>query len=183
MKTAVRRAAIADINSCKIHRSFFPLMLVVLLVSISSCHDATKGQNSSSGNSGATSKKADSIKPKITVNVNKRYDNKGNLIGFDSTYSSYYSNVQGDTARMDSLFGNFNRYFNRGTPNFMNKEFNSLFFRDSLMYPDFFHNDFFLKRYELNDPYLRNMMRKMDSIKNDFYEQDSRRKQAPQKKK
>jgi hypothetical protein len=43
------------------------------------------------------------IKPKVAIKVNRRFDEKGNLIGFDSTYTSYYSNISGDTAQMDSL--------------------------------------------------------------------------------
>ena len=49
------------------------------------------------------------------------------------------------------------------------RQFNNLFFQDSLLYPDFFHKDFFQKRYELNTPYLRDMMQRMDSVKNSFY--------------
>jgi hypothetical protein len=53
------------------------------------------------------------------------------------------------------------------------------FFNDSLLYPDFFHKDYFMKRYELNDDYFRNMMERMDSIKNRFYKEQSRK---PEKK-
>jgi hypothetical protein len=52
---------------------------------------------------------------------------------------------------------------------FFNNEFKPLFFNDSLRYPDFFHHDYFMKRYELNDRYMRDMMHRMDSIKNKFY--------------
>jgi len=102
-------------------------------------------------------------------------DNKGNVIGFDSTYTSFYSNVDGDTIKMDSLMRNFDRHFNLGKTSFFNRELDSLFFNDSLRYPDFFHDDFFLRRYELNDLYLRNMMHRMDSLKNNFYRQHSLR--------
>jgi len=70
---------------------------------------------------------------------------------------------------MDSLMSSFNRYFKRDHSLPFDRDFNSLFFNDSTRYPDFFHNDFFLKRYELNDSYLRDMMNRMDSIKNRFY--------------
>ena len=49
--------------------------------------------------------------PKIDIRVNKKYDEAGNQIGFDSTYTSYYSNVEGDTILMDSLFKQFNPFF------------------------------------------------------------------------
>lgn len=113
---------------------------------------------------------SDSLKkPDVKIQVNRKYDDKGNLIGFDSTYSSFYSNVQGDTVRMDSLMKSFDTYFGRQHSHLFDQQFNKLFFSDSLAYPDFFHQDFFMKRYELNDRYLRGMMRRMDSIKNRFY--------------
>jgi hypothetical protein len=43
-----------------------------------------------------------------------------------------------------------------------------------MRYPDFFHGDFFMKRYELNDDYLKGMMHRMDSIKNRFFSEHSR---------
>ncbi|HEY9007675.1 hypothetical protein [Ohtaekwangia sp.] len=153
--------------------SFF---LVVLM--LSSCHEKSNGQVSENH---TTAK--DSIKPKVNIQVNRHYDDKGNVIGFDSTYSSYYSNIPGDTARMDSLMHGFDRYFNQQHSSFFRNEFNPLFFNDSLRYPDFFHNDFFLKRYELNDAYMRNMMQRMDSIKNQFYREQSKSLKETQKEK
>jgi len=115
---------------------------------------------------------SDSLKkPDVKIQVNRRYDDKGNLVGFDSTYSSFYSNINGDTVRMDSLMKSFDTYFGRQHSQLFDQQFNKLFFNDSLAYPDFFHRDFFIKRYELNDRYLRDMMHRMDSIKNRFYKE------------
>jgi hypothetical protein len=110
-------------------------------------------------------------KPKVDIKVNRRFDDKGNMIGFDSTYTSYYSNLSGDTAQMDSLMSSFDNFFLQGHPSFFQRQFNPLFFNDSTRYPDFFHDDFFMKRYELNDRYMRDMMKRMDSIKNNFYKE------------
>jgi hypothetical protein len=110
-------------------------------------------------------------KPDVKIQVNRKYDEKGNLIGFDSTYSSFYSNVKGDTLQMDSLMSSFDAYFDRQHSRLFDQQFNKLFFNDSLAYPDFFRDDFFMKRYELNDRYLRRMMHRMDSIKNRFYKE------------
>ncbi len=112
-------------------------------------------------------------KPRVNIQVNRRYDEKGNVIAFDSTYSTYYSNLRGDTLRMDSAFKQFDRYFGHSHSPFFNNEFNRLFFRDSMWAPDFFHKDFFMNRYEQNGPYMRNMMRRMDSIKNKYYRDKS----------
>jgi hypothetical protein len=142
-----------------------------------SCHEKTNGQDTSDAQKDQASVVQDSTKnqPKVSIKVNKRYDDKGNLVGFDSTYSSFYSNVEGDTARMDSLMNSFDRYFNRNHSSFFDHQFNTLFFNDSLRYPDFFHNDFFMKRYELNHDYLKGMMHRMDSIKNRFYQEQNRK--------
>jgi hypothetical protein len=153
----------------------YGIPMLVLAILISSCHEKTNGQS-------AMLKKTapDSLaKPKIDIKVNKRYDEKGNLIGFDSTYSSYYSNISGDTAQMDSLMGSFDRYFRREHSTFFGRQFDPLFFNDSTRYPDFFHDDFFMKRYELNDLYMRDMMHRMDSIKNNFYKERRRLENKP----
>ena len=141
-------------------------MRLFVLRYLQSCNNDTKGQT-------AQAKKAgDSLpEPKIDIKVNRRYDEKGNMIGFDSTYTSYYSNMSGDTAQMDSLMGSFDRYFRQEHSSFFGRQFDPLFFSDSARYPDFFHDDFFLRRYELNDPYMRGMMYRMDSIKNSFYKE------------
>ncbi len=152
-------------------RFFFLILLALAGVVAISCRQDTHGQDraSSEASTSQDSVKSDNAKPNTRIRVNRTYDDKGNLIGFDSTYSSYYSNIHGDTSRMDSLMDSFNSFFDRDHSRFFNRQFNTLFFNDSLRYPDFFHNDFFMKRYELNDAYLRDMMRRMDSVKNKFY--------------
>ena len=134
---------------------------------VSGCQKGIRGQDNQALRKDSISEN----KPKVNIKVNKHYDDKGNVIGFDSTYTSYYSNMQGDTGRMDSLMQTFDSYFNREHSNIFTDQFHSLFFTDSLKYPDFFHDDFFLKRYELNDSYFRDMMNRMDSIKNRFYQE------------
>lgn len=162
-------------------RSSLLVLLTTTSVMISSCHEKTNGQDNHALQKDQASVAQDSLnKPKVNIKVNRRFDEKGNLIGFDSTYSSFYSNVKGDTSRMDSLMSSFDHYFNRNHSSFFDNQFNSLFFTDSLRYPDFFHHDFFMKRYEMNDDYLKGMMHRMDSIKNHFY-QDLHRKQANSK--
>jgi len=173
METALRPGLSARRKTiCNFFSPLFGLGLVLIL-GVSACHEKTSGQNQD-GKDNLVLTRQDSLnKPRVDIKVNRHYDGKGNVVGFDSTYTSFYSNVEGDTARMDSLMNSFDRYFKRDHSLLFGHQFNSLFFNDSTRYPDFFHNDFFLKRYELNDPYLRNMMERMDSIKNDFYNQRS----------
>jgi hypothetical protein len=144
-----------------------PLWGLVLLLLITSCTENSKGQQTTDKKTVTAAQ--DSVKPKVSIKVNRRYDDKGNLVGLDSTYSSYYSNIGDDSMKMDSIMRNFDLYFKRDHPLFFNQRMNSLFFNDSLKYPDFFHKDFFQRHYELNDLYFRDMMKRMDSIKNKFY--------------
>ena len=140
---------------------------VILAVLFAACDPRAE-----SGNLDQEKKTAsgDSIhKPKVNIRVDKHFDDKGNMIGFDSTYSSFYSNMEGDTIKMDSLINSFDQYFYNSHSSFLERQFDPLFFNDSTRYPDFFHKDFFLRRYELNDDYMRDMMGRMDSIKNKFF--------------
>lgn len=173
MKTLLKKSALSArlrathiiaAGSLKIARFLFTMILLMGLMQ--SCNNDTKGQSTQ------MKKDVDSTaQPRIDIKVNRRYDENGNIIGFDSTYTSYYSNISGDTAKMDSLMGSFDRYFRQEHSSFFGRQFDPLFFSDSTRYHDFFHDDFFLKRYELNDPYMRGMMYRMDSIKNNFYKE------------
>ena len=172
MKSLFKRGALSArlgathrIKSSVVPSRVLSVAIAVLTLLLSSCDGNGPKQTTE-----VTAHPADSLsKPKVNIKVNRRFDKKGNVVGFDSTYTSYYSNVMGDTAQMDSLMGSFDRYFKRDHSAFFRNQFDPLFFTDSTRYPDFFHDDFFMRRYELNDPYFRSMMRDMDSIKNKFY--------------
>ena len=109
--------------------------------------------------------------PQVDIRVNKRYDDRGNLIAFDSTYTSIYKGEVGDRAFMDSVFKDFKPRFNLKYPFLSDPGFNDLFFRDSLMHNDFFHDDFFRRRMEMNQRYMQQMMAEMDSVKNELLHQ------------
>lgn len=107
--------------------------------------------------------------PKTEVHVNKEYDANGNLIAYDSTYSSFYHGRNADPAQMDSLLRDFRPGMGQQFPFLSDPGFNDLFFRDSLLYPDFFHNDFFRNRMEMNAKWMQEMMAQMDSVKNRYF--------------
>ncbi|MDN3677797.1 hypothetical protein QWY90_10795 [Flavobacterium paronense] len=113
-------------------------------------------------------------KPKVEIKVNKKYDKQGNLIAYDSTYTSFYANRKGDKVLMDSLFREFKPIFNKQFPLMKDENFNQLFYSDTLLYNDFFHDDFFRKRMELNQEYMRKMMQQMDSIKNAYFKKQGK---------
>ena len=59
---------------------------------------------------------ADSLanKPQTKIIVNKEYDEYGNLIKFDSTYSYFYSNIERDSSFAASTYSIFRSdFFNR----------------------------------------------------------------------
>ncbi len=140
-----------------------------------SCNGNGQTEKNSKDKTTVSIHKEEKGNPKVDINVNKRYDQKGNLIAFDSTYSSYYSNRIGGKKLMDSLFREFKPMISQEFPLTKDKRFSELFFNDSLLYSDFFHEDFFRKRLELNDEYMENMMFQMDSIKNEFFREHSMR--------
>jgi hypothetical protein len=106
--------------------------------------------------------------PKTDIKVNKRYDENGNLIGYDSTYTSYYSNIKNDTIAGDSILNDFRNYFNRKYSFSEEPFFNDYFFKDSLMKNDFFRNDFFSRRFQFDRESMDRLFQEMDSIKNKY---------------
>jgi hypothetical protein len=105
-------------------------------------------------------------KPEEKVIVNRKYDENGNLIEFDSTYTSYYSNFKGDTIIMDSIMQDFNTYFNH---HFSRITSNPFMLMDSTFMHGFFHDDFFEQHFIRQDEQLLRMMKEMDSMKNEFF--------------
>lgn len=136
---------------------FFAMML---LLSLSSCNGQKKD----------TQKEINGVEPETSVKVNKEYDENGNLIRYDSTYTYVYSNIP-DMAERDSIFSNFRQHFNQVYKFSEDPFFNDLFFEDSLMQYDFYKDDFFRNRFKNNMMMMEDLFKEMDSIKNSFYQQ------------
>jgi hypothetical protein len=117
---------------------------------------------------------ADSANPKTEVHVNKKYDDKGNLVRFDSTYSYHYVSPGGkqSTVETDTLFRHFKSYYLKNYDTMLQNNFGSIFLNDSLFKYDFMQPDYFSKRFELNRQRLEQMARDMDSIKTQYLKQD-----------
>lgn len=110
-----------------------------------------------------------SDKPKIDVKVNKQYDDKGRIIKFDSTYSYFYSSPKGSLQLgNDSVYDGFRSFFEKSYSTLMDRHSNNIFFNDSLFKYDFFSDNYFQKRFELNKKMFENMYQQMDSIKRDY---------------
>ena len=141
--------------------------LAVMTMALSACNGQAQQHQESPAEADTLAARIGA--PKTEVRVNKEYDANGNLIAYDSTYSSFYSSHNTDPARMDSLFRDFKPRFETRFPFMTDPGFNDLFFRDTLLYPDFFHDDFFRKRMEMSDHWMRQMMAEMDSMKNGYF--------------
>jgi hypothetical protein len=133
-----------------------------------------KNQNQASNDTGKLSSSRPipvdtANQPKVKVNVNKRYDDKGRVVQFDSTYSYFYSSPKGMAhLNNDSIFNNFQSFFNKSYPNIFKDQNQDIFFNDSLFKYDFFNDDYFLKRYQLNQKNFEGFYKRMDSLKQDF---------------
>lgn len=113
----------------------------------------------------------DTINPQTNIIVNKEFDDQGNLIRYDSSYSSYYSNIENNTILGDSVFNNFKNYFNQNYGFSNQPYFNNFFFEDSLLMYDFYKKDFFSNRFQNNMEHMDMLFMEMDSLKNNFFNQ------------
>jgi len=112
----------------------------------------------------------DTIKPKINYNVRKKYDENGNLISVDSTYSYIYSNGNVSEKMQQKIYQQFKSEMSKKFPNFQNDLFNNFFenddINDSIFKNDFYSPDYFFK---MQNNQIKRMLKRMDSIKNSFY--------------
>ncbi len=117
-------------------------------------------------------KTKDKVEPKIDYKVNKVYDENGNLIRLDSTYTYYYSNIDRDAMVNDSIFKSFNTFFSNSKGFIDDDFFNEFLDRDILEGDDFFKEDFFRVNAKKNQEIMDKMLRRMDSLKNQFFIQE-----------
>jgi hypothetical protein len=140
---------------------------MILTIALSGCNSHTN--NSKDKIAGDTL-----TQPRTNIKVKKQYDQNGNMIGYDSTYSSFYSNIKGNTTVRDSIFNQFKNRFNENY--FFSNEpyFKDFFFVDSLLKYDFYNKDFFYNRFRNNMQRMDSLFRGMDVMKNDFYNKQNK---------
>ena len=138
------------------------LIVVAISFFMTGCNGQTKKEDNQS--------KTDKNKPQVSINVKRQFDKNGNLEKFDSTYSSFYSNVRNDTLLRDSILKNFKDTFNQKYSFSKEPFFNDFFFQDSSFNNDFYKKDFFINRFRENMKHMDNLFLGMDSLKNDFFE-------------
>lgn len=142
------------------------LAWTAIMLNLSACN----GQPTTDGSTASVDTlAANSDTPQVDVRVNRQYDEHGNLIAYDSSYTSVYRSHRGDAVFMDSVFKDFMPGFSMRYPFLNDPGFSSLFFPDSSFHRDFFDQDFFQKRMEMNQRYMQRMMEQMDSLKNHHF--------------
>lgn len=143
------------------------LVIIIILLCFVGCNN----QNKDKLQNKKIAKQETIIKPNGKWEVVKEYDEQGNLIRYDSVYSWYYSNKEGDSLKvnLDSIMDSFKRYFGENTPLKWNKDFSYFPKDDSLfMRGFFFQNDYFYKNWKNQHSELEDMIKKMDSSRYEF---------------
>jgi hypothetical protein len=135
------------------------IYILAIIMTFTSCNGQTKNKDNLSKNN----------LPQTNIKVSKEYDKNGNIVRYDSTYSSYYSDIKGDSLLRDSIFHNFTDHFNEKYFFSEHPYFKDFFFQDSLLKYDFYKKDFFYDRFRNNMERMDSLFREMDIMKNDFF--------------
>ncbi|KJD36173.1 hypothetical protein PW52_06105 [Tamlana sedimentorum] len=122
---------------------------------------------SCSGQEKQENKTEPNIKPNENVQVNKEYDEYGNLIKYDSIYSYSYSSKN---SLNDSLKFQFQEHFKNHSI-FSDSFFDDFFKSDSLT-SGLNHKNFFFDGFTNQDQQIKNMMKRMDSIQELFFKKN-----------
>jgi len=140
------------------------LLPVLLLIFISGCNT----QNNSTINAKDTTSVKQN-KPDISWKVNKKFDDKGKLISYDSTAVwSYTSGQNAHHIQADSVMMAFRKQLDSGFPSIFRENFGDPIWNDSLFYRDFTTPDYFMQKWEQHYFNMGRMMQQMDSFRNSF---------------
>ena len=135
------------------------IIVVAISLTVASCNGQVK----------KTETQSKKNLPQTSIKVNKEYDKNGNIVKYDSTYSSYYSNIKGDSSLLDSNFNNFKKQFNQSYFFSNQPFFKNFFFEDSLLKYDFYKKDFFYNRFRNNMERMDSLFKGMDEMKNNYF--------------
>lgn len=142
------------------------IITLLLILFITGCNSQEKNkQQTKSQENDSTS-----IKPKEAWDVKKEYDEQGNLIKYDSIYSWAYSNIKGDSLRvnLDSIMDSFKIYFGENRPIKWKEGFSYFPENDTIFMNDFFNHNFFYNKWDNQQNEIEGLLKKMDSSRNDF---------------
>ncbi|AMC10068.1 hypothetical protein Lupro_01825 [Lutibacter profundi] len=136
-------------------------LLLMLLLTISSCNAQTNTDKNKGNN--------EAVKPKTNIVVHKEYDENGNLIRVDSSYTYVYSTLKNDSLLQKKLFDNLKLDLNNNSQNIDSILFNNFFNDDLFKMNDFYTDHFFNDNFKLQEKQLKQYLKRLDSIKNQFY--------------
>lgn len=110
-------------------------------------------------------KQTDSTMPKENIQVNKQYDENGNLTRYDSIYSYSYS---GSNKMNDSLNAVFESYFKN--KNVMPDNFFDDFFKQDSISGKYNLEELFSQGFGQHQGAIKNIMKQVDSLQHLFFE-------------
>ncbi|MCK0190377.1 hypothetical protein [Arenibacter sp. F20364] len=144
----------------------FTLLLGMLLTG---CQAQVDNSNAKDDLAGKHSDSLTADKPKISWKVDKKYDEAGNVIGYDSIYSYYYDNLKNlpKDMNLDSIMGSFKFFSRDDLSSFMeDHNFGQFMDVDSLMNGHHYFDDFFERQRSNGFSDMRELFRHMDSLQN-----------------
>ncbi|MCG2461218.1 hypothetical protein K8352_10700 [Flavobacteriaceae bacterium F89] len=152
-------------------KAVFSLFLILL---VAGCN-GQDAHNNAKDELAQSQKYSDSLspKPKVEWKVNKKYDENGNVIGYDSIYSWSYSNHGNVPPEMnaDSIMQSFRSFSNDNFPSFWeDQDLDHIFPVDSIMKRNFSMDRFFNQGNIKGFPNMDEWMQKMDSLRNKMME-------------
>ncbi|QTD37632.1 hypothetical protein JL193_16445 [Polaribacter batillariae] len=147
------------------------IILFILTLTFFSC----QGQNKTEKKNGEIKK--DTIKPKTNIQVHKEYDENGNLISIDSTYTYFYSNIKGDSLLEKDFYKKFKSNFSTQLGSLDSVFMNNFFGKSPFKEPNFYTDDFFESNFKNHQKRIQKMLKRMDSLKNNYYKKQQNLKQ------
>ena len=146
------------------------LISLLLILTIAGCDGQDKEKAKTEGFENEIEKDKTMVEPKEKWDVQKEYDEFGNLIKYDSIYTWSYSNVKGDSLRvnLDSIMDTFKEYISNNTTFKADNDFYYFPHNDSLFMNDFFKEDYFYRNWQNQHSEFEDMVKRMDSLRNTF---------------
>ncbi|MCK0146608.1 hypothetical protein MWU78_13210 [Arenibacter sp. F26102] len=144
----------------------FALLLGFMVAGCQAQNDQSKAKDD------LIEKNTDSLsvhKPKISWKVDEKYDEEGNVIGYDSIYSYSYDNLGNLRKEMnlDSIMNSMKFFFQGNLSSFFeDHDLGRFFEKDSLMIGNQFFDDFFERQRANNFSDMRQLFQQMDSLQN-----------------
>jgi hypothetical protein len=148
---------------------FFSIVVFAAInIFVLSCEAQTESDlGTVSGSVGQSGQNSANIKPDIKYKVTKKFDDKGNLIAYDSTSVYTYSahGTENSAVNSDSIFASLPPEF-QNLQGFMGIPFDNLF-NDNDLEKNLFDSDFFSQSFP-QDSLFMGVFRQTDSLQRSF---------------